>query len=104
MEWALHQCLCQVTYLVRNRYRVYIIKCCSPKYDLLDVRDIRTRQFDKVKFKVFNPEIKIAFKSPKYIGAQLWDKIPITTQLSGSFAEFKCKIKKHIGEGLFNDV
>ena len=71
-------------------------------YDLLDVRDIRTRQFDQIKFKVFNPVIKIAFKSPKYLGAQLWDKI--TTQLSGSFAEFKCKIKKHIGEGLFNNV
>ena len=72
--------------------------------DHLDVRDIRTRQFDKVKFKVLNPVIKKAFKSPNYLGAQLWDKIPISTQLSGSFVEFKRKIKKHIGEGLFDNV
>ena len=76
----------------------------SKNVELLDVRDIHTRQFDKVKFKVFNPVIKKAFRSPKYLGAQLWDKLPVTTQLSGSFTEFKRKIKKHTAEGLFNGV
>ena len=88
----------------RILYLLGIMYHRSKIIDLLDVRDIRTRQFDKVKFKVFNPVIKIAFKSPKYLGAQLWDKIPITTQFSVSFAEFNCKVKKHIGDGLFNDV
>ena len=44
--------------------------------DLLDNRAINTRQFDKVKFKVLNPVVKKTFKSPNYLGAQLWDKLP----------------------------
>ena len=74
----------------------------SKKPTLLDNRDIRTRRFDKIKFKVINPVIRIAFKTTNYLGAQLWDNLPIDTQLSGSFAEFKRKVKKHNGEGMFN--
>ena len=38
---------------------------------------------------------------PNYYGAQLWDKLPIDTQSSGSFDEFKRKVKRHIAGGLF---
>ena len=39
--------------------------------DYVDVREIGTRQHDKVKFKVMNPSVKKAFRSPNYLGAQL---------------------------------
>ena len=67
----------------------------------LDKREIQTRQFDQIKFKVLHPNIKSAFNSPNYCGAQLWDKLTIDTQSSGSFVEFKRKVKKHIAGGLF---
>ena len=70
----------------------------------LDKRDVRTRQFDKVKFVVLQPLVKKAFKTPNYYGAQLWDRLPKDTQLSGSYKEFKCKIKKHITAGMYNNV
>ena len=69
--------------------------------DLLDNRDLPTRQFDKVKFKVMNPNIKKAFKSPNYLGAQLWDKLPRDTQLSRSVHDFKRNCQIHIRDGLF---
>ena len=72
--------------------------------EYLDVRDIPTRQFDKIKFKVIAPVIKVAFKSPNYLGAQLWDLLPIDTQTAGSYAVFKHKVQKHITAGLFNGV
>ena len=74
----------------------------SKNVALLDIRDIQTRQFDQIKFKVINPVIKNAFKTPNYLGALLWDKLPKETQLSGSFAVHKREIKKHCAEGLFN--
>ena len=74
----------------------------SKNVELLDIRDIQTRQFDKIKFKVINPVIKKAFKTPNYLGALLWDKLPKETQLLGSFAGYKREIKKHCAEGLFN--
>ena len=43
---------------------------------MLDDRDLPTRQFDKVKFRVINPNVKKAFRSPNYLGAQLWDRLP----------------------------
>ena len=73
----------------------------SKKGEYLDNRDINTRQFDKIKFKVINPVIKKAFNTPNYLGAQLWDKLPATTQMAGSFNAFKYKVKKHVAEGLF---
>ena len=73
------------------------------KLDLyLDKRDIPTRQFDKVKFKVINPVVKKAFKSPNYLGSQLWDKLPRDTQLAPTFNIFKMWVKKHIAAGMFN--
>ena len=70
----------------------------------LDKRDIRTRQFDKVKFKVLNPIVKKAFKSPNYLGAQLWDMLPLDTQTAPTYNLFKYKVKKHIATGLYNNV
>ena len=67
----------------------------------LDVRDIPTRQFDKIKFKLIAPVVKIAFKSPNYLGAQLWDLLPADTQTADSYAIFKHKVQKHIKDGLF---
>ena len=64
----------------------------SKNATLLDKGDLQTRQFDKIKFKVINPVIKKAFKIPNYLGAQLWDKLPLETQLSGSFTEFKLRV------------
>ena len=69
--------------------------------NMIDDRDLPTRQFDKVKFKVINPNVKKAFKSPGYLGAQLWDKLPRDTQLSRSVHDFKCKCLAHIRNGLF---
>ena len=73
------------------------------KFDkYLDKREIQTRQFAKIKFKVINPVVKKAFKSPNYLGAQLWDLLPLDTQTSPTYSLFKYKVKKHIAAGLFN--
>ena len=45
----------------------------SKKGCYLDDRDINTRQFDKIKFKVITPVVKKAFKTTNYLGAQLCD-------------------------------
>ena len=70
----------------------------------LDKRDIHTRQFDKVKFKVINPVVKRAFKSPNYLGAQLWDMLPADTQNVPTFQLFKYRVKGHITAGLFDKI
>ena len=69
---------------------------------LLDLREIHTRQFDKVKFKVINPVISKAFKAPNYLGAQLWDLLPKETQTSATFSAFKYRVKTHLNAGIFN--
>ena len=74
----------------------------EPKF--LDIRDIPTRQLDKVKFKVINPVVKKAFKSPNYLGALLWDMLPKDTQSSGSLHVFKNKVAKHVKNGMFDKV
>ena len=52
-----------------------------------------------------NPShIKKAFKSPNYYGAQLWDNLPLDTQLSGSYKDFKGKVRRHITAGMFDQV
>ena len=76
----------------------------SKKEEYLDMRDIHTRQFAKIKFIVMAPIIKKAFKSPNYLGAMLWDKLPAETQSAGSYSEFKFKVKREINTGLFNNV
>ena len=70
----------------------------------VDRRDIRTRQFDKIKFKVMNPNVKKAFKSPNYLGARVWDLLPRDTQTAPTYNLFKYKVKQHIATGLFNNV
>ena len=72
-------------------------------HDNLDNRPIATRQFAKIKFKVINPVIKKAFKSPNYLGAQLWDILPRETQVEPVFCMFKFKVKRHIAAGMFKD-
>ena len=72
--------------------------------DYVDVRDIGTRQHDKVKFKVMNPSVKKAFRSPNYLGAQLWDMLPAETQLSGSYNVYKGRVARHIAAGMFETV
>ena len=74
----------------------------SEKY--LDKRDLPTSQFVNVKFKVINPNIKSAFKSPNYFGAQLWDMLPLDVQTAPTYSIFKYKVKKHIAAGLYNNV
>ena len=75
------------------------------KNDLfVDKRDIHTRQFDKIKLKVIHPNVKKAFKSPNYLGAQLWDMLPRDTQIEPTFNLFKYKVKQHIAAGLFDNV
>ena len=74
----------------------------SEKY--LDNRDLPTRQFVKVKFKVINPNIKSAFKSPNYFGAQLWDMLPLDVQTAPTYSIFKYKVKIHITAGIYNNV
>ena len=48
----------------------------------VDNREIHTRQYDKIKFKVIHPLVKKAFKSPNYFGAHLWDRLPKDSKLS----------------------
>ena len=72
--------------------------------DLLDNRDMRTRQYDKIKFKVITPVVKKSFKIPNYLGGRLWDMLPLDTQCAESFNAYKIKVKKLTAEGLFNRV
>ena len=71
---------------------------------LLDKRDLNTRQLQKLKFKVMNPLVKKAFKSPNYLGSRLWDILPKETQVAGSFNVFKFRVKQHIAAGMFNNA
>ena len=70
----------------------------------LDDRNLNTRQFAKIKFKVINPVIKKAFQSTNYRGAMVWDKLPLDTQTAPTFASFKRKVKAHITAGLYNEL
>ena len=76
----------------------------SKMEDNIDNRQIGTRQRDKVRFKVLFPNIKKAFRSPNYLGAKLWDKLPTETQLSGSYSTFKNRVNRHITAGLFDQM
>ena len=73
----------------------------SRKPDYLDECNLATRQFDKIKFKVTKPVIKKAFKSPGYLGAQLWDLLLLDSQTAPTSVSFKSKVKRHIAAGLF---
>ena len=66
-----------------------------------DLRDIRTRQFDKIKFKVIHPVMKKEFKGLNFFGAQLWDMLPKDTQSQPTYHLFKLNVKRHIAAGLF---
>ena len=72
--------------------------------ELLDNRDIHTRQVDKVKFKVLTPVTKKSFKTSNYLGAHLWDMLLRDVQLAGSFAEYERKVKIVTAEGLFSKI
>ena len=74
----------------------------SKKDVYLDKRQMPTRQFDKIKFKVIAPQVKKAFRSPNYLGAQLWDALPLDTQTSPTFGLFKSRVIRHIAAGMFN--
>ena len=65
----------------------------SRKPDYLDERNLATHQFDKIKFKVIKPVIKKAFKSPGYLGAQLWDLLLLNTRTAPTSVSFKSKVK-----------
>ena len=69
-----------------------------------DKRNLPTRQFAKIKFKVITPVIKNAFRSPNYLGAQLWDLLPYDVQTAPTYNIFKYKVKKHIAAGLYNNL
>ena len=75
-------------------------KCPS----FLDDRDLPTRQFDKIKFKVIRPDVKKAFRSPNYLGSSPWDRLPADTQKSRTKSRFKCEVEKHVKNGLFDNV
>ena len=70
----------------------------------LDNRNLQTRQFDKIKFKVLNPAVKSAFLTPSYFGPQLWDLLPKDSQVAPTYDIFKFKVKGHIAAGLFNRI
>ena len=76
----------------------------SKCHHYLDNRDVRTRQFDKVKFKVITPVVKKAFRSPNYLGAQLWNMLPLDAQTAPTYSLFKYKVKRIIATGLYNNV
>ena len=63
----------------------------SKKDSNLDKRDISTRQFDKIKFKVLNPVVKKAFTCPNCLGANIWDILPVETQTEPMINAFKYK-------------
>ena len=88
----------------RIHHIVNIMYHRSKKDYYLDKRDLPTRQFTKIKFKVINPNIKSAFKSTNYLGAQLWDMLPYDVQTAPTYNLFKYKVKKHIAAGLFNNM
>ena len=58
----------------------------------------------KIKFKVINPVVRKAFKSPNYLGAQLWNMLPLDTQSARTYNMFKYKVKRHIAAGLYNNM
>ena len=66
----------------RILYLLSVMYCRSKSEPLLDLREIHTRQFDKIKFKVINPVIRKAFKTPNYLGAQLLQKLKLCDFLS----------------------
>ena len=76
----------------------------SKEPDRLDDRKLPTRQFDKIKFKVDAPQVRVSFKSPNYLGSIVWDKLPLETQSSPDIANFKKRIKRHAREGLFKNL
>ena len=93
--------------ILKNRRILHLLSTMyqrSLKVEYLDRRPIVTRQFDKVKFVVLNPLITKAFRSPNYLGSQLWDRLRIETQKSPSILVFKSQVKAHIAAGLFNNV
>ena len=89
----------------RRKLHLLILMYQRSKVDeYLDKRRLPTRQFVKIKFKVMVPQIQKAFRSPNYLGAQLWDVMPFETQASPTFNLFKTRVKRHIAAGMFNEV
>ena len=88
----------------RINHLLFLMYNRSKNPDLLDNRDLPTRQFDKVKFKVINPNIKKAFKLPNYLGAQLWDMLPKETQKMPTLHKFKNEVAKHVKNALFENA
>ena len=91
------------------KWRRYLHLMCmmyrrSKCANYLDKRDLPTRQFDKIKFKVINPLVKKAFRSPNYLGSLLWDMLPLDTQTAPTYNIFKYKTKRHIAAGLLNNL
>ena len=54
---------------------------------------VRTRQADKISFQVNEVQYDIYKCSPYYIGAGLWNTLPLETQLTGSKLQFKTRIR-----------
>ena len=93
--------------LLKRRRELHMLNLMfqrSKKDIYLDKRDIHTRQFDKIKFKVLTPVVKKAFTCPNYLGAKLWDILPKETQSEPMYSVFKYKVKRHIAAGLFNAI
>ena len=90
--------------LRRVTHLLHLMYLRSKLPNVLDDRDLPTRQFDKIKFKVINPIINKAFKTPNYLGAKMWDMLPFGTQNSNTITEFKRRVNIHVLTGLFNGI
>ena len=57
--------------------------------EYLDVRELPTRQFDKIVLKVPNVILTKSFNTPLYKGANMWNRLPKNVHISPTYKEFK---------------
>ena len=66
------------------------------KLNLLDLRDIHTRQHDAPLFKVPHPNNEAFKRSVLYYGANTWNNLPTATRLIRDYLPFKAHQKKQM--------
>ena len=68
------------------------------KNELLDIRDIRTRQHDAPLFIVPFPNKELYKRSIQYAGSVLWNSLPATTRATDNYLVFKTLQKRKMCE------
>ena len=81
--------------ILKRRRILHLLSVMYRRYKsgpLLDLREIHTRQVDKIKFKVINPVIRKACETPILSGCTA----PTETRTAATFSAFKHKVKVHL--------